>query len=56
MTPHGTSVAIKQTNDGVGAELRLLEMLQPVAKDQKNQEKGAQTTSIHPFSIHVIPT
>lgn len=48
MTQHGTSVVIKQTNDGLGsAELRLLEMLQVVARDQKNQEREAETSSIH---------
>lgn len=55
MTQHGTSVVIKQTNDGLGsAELRLLEMLQVVARDQKNQEREAETSSIHPFSKQAI--
>lgn len=55
MTRHGTSAVIKQTNDGLGsAEMRLLKMLQVVARDQKNQEKEVKTTSIHPFSKQVI--
>lgn len=50
MTQHGTSVVIKQTNDGLGsAELRILERLHVVARDQKKQEKEAQIPSIHPF-------
>lgn len=54
MTQHGTSVVIKQTYDGLGAELRLLEMLQVVARDQKKQEKEAQASSIHSFFKQVI--
>lgn len=52
MTQHGTSIVIKQTNDGPRAELRLVEMLQVVARDQKHDNKKieAQTTSI----IHFI--
>ena len=47
MTQHGTSVVIKQTNDGLGsAELRLLEMLQVVARDQKKHEKQKHPPSI----------
>lgn len=46
MTQHGTSVVIKQTNDGLGpAELRLLEMLQVVAGDQKEPRKR---NDLHP--------
>lgn len=48
MTQHGTSVVIKQTNDGLGSAERWLEMLQVVARDQKNQEKEAETPYI-PF-------
>lgn len=46
MTQHGTSVVIKQTNDGLGpAEPRLLEMLQVVAGDQKEPRKR---NDLHP--------
>lgn len=45
MTQHGTSVVIKQTNDGPGsAEQRPLEMLQIVARHQMNQETEAGTS------------
>lgn len=37
MTQRGTSVVIKQTNDGLGSVERRLEMLQVVARDQMNQ-------------------
>lgn len=47
MTQQGTSVVIKQTNDGLGpVELRLWEKLQDVAKDQ---EEAAETSSAHLF-------
>ena len=46
MTQHGTSVVIKQTNDGLGpAEPRLLEMLQVVAGDQREPRKR---NNLHP--------
>lgn len=52
MTQHGTSVFIKQTNDGLGiAEVRLLKMLQAVARDKKDQEKEAAIFSIHPCTF-----
>lgn len=49
MTQHGTSVFIKQTNDSLGiAEVRILKMLQVVARDKKDQEKETAIFSIHP--------
>lgn len=56
MTQHGTSVVIKQTNDALSSAERLLEMLQVVARDQRNQEKEkkAETSSIHSFSKQVV--
>lgn len=55
MTQHGTSVVIKQTNDGLGrAKLRILEMLHVVAGDQKDQVKEAEISSIHSFSKQVM--
>lgn len=48
MTQHGTSVVIKQTNDGLGAEQRRFEMLQVVAKERS-------TNILHLFSIQVTP-
>lgn len=57
MTQHGTSVVIKQTNDGPGsAEARMLEMLEMlhiVARDQKNQETVADATSVYLFSKEI---
>lgn len=54
MTQHDTSVVIELTNDGLGsAELWLLEMLHVVARDQKKQEKEAETSSVHLFSTEV---
>lgn len=52
MAQHGTSVIIRQTIDGLdSAELRLLEMLHVVARDQENREKVAETFSVHPFIL-----
>lgn len=57
MTQHGTSVVIKQTNDGPGsAEARMLEMsemLRIVARDQKNCKTEAETTSVYLFSEEI---
>lgn len=52
MTQHGTSVVIKQTNDGLGSAERQLKMLQVVARDQKTQETEAETSSIHFPTVH----
>lgn len=48
MTQHGTSVVIKQTNDGLGsAELRLLEMLQVVTRDKKKETRERNRKIVH---------
>ena len=47
MTQHGTSVVIKQTNEGPGSAE--LDVLHVVAGDQKNGEKAAEASCVHPF-------
>lgn len=55
MTQHGTSVVIKQTNDGLGsAELRLLEMLQVVTRDKKKRNKRKKQKDRPSISEEVI--
>lgn len=53
MTQYGTSVVIKQTNDGLGsAELKLLEMLQVVARFRK-KKRNKKEKQKYPFSKQV---
>lgn len=52
MTQHGTSVVIKQTNDGVGSAERWLEMLPVVAGDKKKREKKKYCSGL----VELMPT